>query len=683
MKEAQKRSHIRKKVAIVMKPPALALLVIALIGIGLWKFFDSQVSAQTPISLTGCQNITSNGNYVLANNVSSSGTCFSIRGNVTSLDFNGNGKTISVSSGDALEIADFGSGTPHHVTVHDFSSTDGVRTFGNAIHHVIFEDLNVSGITVYGSDDVTIRNNTVGSGGIQVNDSDNNWHPLRPIVTNNTITGAVGHTSKLLIEIAGGKFHPCPRIDAIVTNNTVTNHRNDPPPEATGNLRVRCATHSIVTGNYFRSTGTTMSLYLRDEADDGLYENNTFWSANYEAIRIASGNDDKTYPSRNIFRNNIFRSDASPNVDTGYVYLHPNGSNNRFEYNTFIGARGGLTETVGSYGGTVFDHNTFYTTVNGNPTQLFDYSQSSPETWTNNIFSYSGTSVFSFSDWSFSRYIGNHNLFHNRAGTVSFGSQGSSLAAWRTNSGNTDDMNSIEANPLFTNVANYDFTLQAASPARGAGSGGTDIGAKPFGSEPPPICTESWTCGAWSACSNSSQSRTCTDANSCGTTTNRPPLTQSCDSTAPTVTLTAPSNGATVNGTVVVSATAADAGGLAGVTFYANGVAIGSEDTSAPYTVNWNTTGIANGSTRTLTAVARDTASNTATSTAVIVTINPPSCTESWTCGAWSACTTGTQTRTCSDANSCGTTNTRPPLSQSCIIPDVTAPVAVSNLSAR
>src|SRR3989344_2172981 len=45
---------------------------------------------------------------------------------------------------------------------------------------------------------------------------------------------------------------------------------------------------------------------------------------------------------------------------------------------------------------------------------------------------------------------------------------------------------------------------------------------------PPPLCIESWSCTAWSSCTNNSQSRTCTDSNNCGTTTNRPPLTQSC-----------------------------------------------------------------------------------------------------------------------------------------------------------
>ena len=41
-------------------------------------------------------------------------------------------------------------------------------------------------------------------------------------------------------------------------------------------------------------------------------------------------------------------------------------------------------------------------------------------------------------------------------------------------------------------------------------------------------------------------------------------------------------------------------------------------------------------------------------------------CTESWSCGSWSSCVGGTQTRTCTDANSCGTITSRPALSQSC-----------------
>jgi len=42
-------------------------------------------------------------------------------------------------------------------------------------------------------------------------------------------------------------------------------------------------------------------------------------------------------------------------------------------------------------------------------------------------------------------------------------------------------------------------------------------------------CTENWDCGDWSSCSEQgSQTRTCTDLNSCGTTKNKPTTTQSC-----------------------------------------------------------------------------------------------------------------------------------------------------------
>ncbi len=43
-------------------------------------------------------------------------------------------------------------------------------------------------------------------------------------------------------------------------------------------------------------------------------------------------------------------------------------------------------------------------------------------------------------------------------------------------------------------------------------------------------------------------------------------------------------------------------------------------------------------------------------------------CTENWTCTTWSACAGGTQTRTCTDSNNCGTIVNKPTESQSCTI---------------
>lgn len=89
------------------------------------------------------------------------------------------------------------------------------------------------------------------------------------------------------------------------------------------------------------------------------------------------------------------------------------------------------------------------------------------------------------------------------------------------------------------------------------------------------------------------------------------------DTVPPAVALTAPAVG-NVSGTVTVSADATDNVGVAQVQFFAGSTSIGT-DTSAPYSLQWNTatfTGV-----QQLTAVARDGAGNTTTSAAVTVTV--------------------------------------------------------------
>src|SRR5438046_7137186 len=73
------------------------------------------------------------------------------------------------------------------------------------------------------------------------------------------------------------------------------------------------------------------------------------------------------------------------------------------------------------------------------------------------------------------------------------------------------------------------------------------------------------------------------------------------------VTITSPADGSPVSGTVPVTASVTIVGALtvAGVQFKLDGNNLGAEDTSAPYSVPWNTTTASNGS-HTLTAVARD-----------------------------------------------------------------------------
>lgn len=136
------------------------------------------------------------------------------------------------------------------------------------------------------------------------------------------------------------------------------------------------------------------------------------------------------------------------------------------------------------------------------------------------------------------------------------------------------------------------------------------------------------------ACGGGSQPSS--DSSAGGAPSSPPAGNNSNDRTAPNVALSAPASGATVTGTINVTATASDptvagqtASGMAGVQFKLNGSNLGAEDRNAPYSVSWSTGAVANGS-YTLTAVARDVAGNTRTSAAMTVTVSnavppPPS----------------------------------------------------------
>jgi PKD repeat protein len=100
------------------------------------------------------------------------------------------------------------------------------------------------------------------------------------------------------------------------------------------------------------------------------------------------------------------------------------------------------------------------------------------------------------------------------------------------------------------------------------------------------------------------------------TVSNAPPA----DTTPPSVSIASPANGATVSGTITVSASASDNVGVAGVQFQLDGVNAGPVLTTAPYSIPWDTATASDGS-HTLTAIAADAAGNQTTSAAVTVTV--------------------------------------------------------------
>jgi galactose oxidase-like protein/Big-like domain-containing protein/Kelch motif protein len=110
--------------------------------------------------------------------------------------------------------------------------------------------------------------------------------------------------------------------------------------------------------------------------------------------------------------------------------------------------------------------------------------------------------------------------------------------------------------------------------------------------------------------------------------TSQPP-----DSTPPTVSITPPAGG---TGTITVTVNASDAGtGVAAVQLQVDGIPFGTAATTSPYTFSLNTAKFANGA-HTLTASARDSANNTATSSPISVTFSNSSPGNPTLSGVWS-----------------------------------------------
>jgi len=117
------------------------------------------------------------------------------------------------------------------------------------------------------------------------------------------------------------------------------------------------------------------------------------------------------------------------------------------------------------------------------------------------------------------------------------------------------------------------------------------------------------------------------------------------DTTPPTVNVTAPANGSTVSGSVVISANASDNVAVDHVDFLVNGTLVGTDSVS-PYSITWNSTTVADGSVS-ITAHAVDTSSNSADGTVVVTVQNAAGGPlfaddfESGTLGAWTLVRTG------------------------------------------
>lgn len=498
------------------------IVMILAIGVGTatWRF----ATAQTPTPITSCG--TYSGNLILQNDISASDGCIAISGANTTFD--GNGHTITTTNGHVLFAYN-----KANLTVKNLTSNSDVYIAGESSDNVRIENSNLGGVSIVEADDVVITGNTLAHLYLGQEESD----ALRATVTNNLITG----TSNKLVEIRGSGIVPCAPTNHAFSNNTVTaTHtctRGLPPgtPGACDEPMIVflwCAAGNTFDHNTFRGTAQSHGLRIRDESDNNTFTNNTIWVSNTMdgdsgAIFITSGNSGKHHPRNNVFRDNLVRSDGAYALN-----LQSPGYGNLFERNVFWTKTGGIANMFNDgANNNSFLYNTFYN--DGSAAAIrFDYrNDRTADTFRNNVFASTGANAVKIDVLTYGRYAGDHNLF---ASTNKVSSNYPSMANWQS-AATPDDVNSIFSDPLFIDAAAGNFHLRTSSPARGLGTNGTDAGAFQFDGSTPP-CTENWSCGDWSTCADGLQTRTCTDANNCGTTNGRPASSLACvmpDTTSP------------------------------------------------------------------------------------------------------------------------------------------------------
>jgi hypothetical protein len=153
------------------------------------------------------------------------------------------------------------------------------------------------------------------------------------------------------------------------------------------------------------------------------------------------------------------------------------------------------------------------------------------------------------------------------------------------------------------------------------------------------------------------------------------------DTTAPTVAMTSPANGAMVSGTAVVDVAASDNNGVVKVDLYVDGVFYVS-DTTSPYSFAWDVSALPDG-VYTLQLVAYDAAGNSASTPPCSVTVNnvPPDITPptvSITAPAAGAIVSATTTVSASASDNVGVVKTDLYVDDALYATDTTAPYAFS-----
>lgn len=436
--------------------------------------------------ISSCGTVSSNA--MLANDITAAtGDCLTIGANGVTID--GNGFQIFAPGGKAVNIIQRSS-----TSIRNLRTSSGVQIYGADSHHTLIENSTFGSLGMYfGVDDTTIRNNQFGS--IAALAEHPSTDPIQRItLTGNTIESA--NNKILWIQTGVGKagqdpeLFPCMEGQHVIEDNTLISHFTGDATSEPAIFTLRCSSHDIIRGNTMIADGEATGIYLRDEANHSLYENNSIWTtAEDSSGPLFSGGGWNVYgqPSYNIFRNNTFHSAGSR-----AIWFHGIGVENLLERNVFYSSywEGGR---IAGGGANVFDHNTFYNDQPGN-VLVFDNLRPPANVYTNNIYEMdnsTGKRMFEFDHQpDFAGYSASHNVYYNRAGSVMFQDPangtgpGWNLAQWQAQ---TNETGSREGDPFFVDPANYNFHIGEMSVARGADEDGGDAGAFSYSDDTPAL----------------------------------------------------------------------------------------------------------------------------------------------------------------------------------------------------
>lgn len=240
-------------------------------------------------------------------------------------------------------------------------------------------------------------------------------------------------------------------------------------------IRVEVTTDCLIQNNLVRDNDATAiasqlnsPLLMEYDSTNLIIENNTFENAYGPGVRLKDKPTD-VHVRQNLFNNASIRGANQDGGSNVYIYK-----------NIFIQ---GQVSLITEINGVHVYNNVFYNPVNIS----FQYRTTGIKNLIayNNIFYHENPSTIFFdsntTDMSEISEM-NYNTYYGPAKwTVAYKTAASTLDAWKAYESYGFDADSVYDNPLFVDAANGNFHLQDASPIKGIGKNGKDMGAYPDG----------------------------------------------------------------------------------------------------------------------------------------------------------------------------------------------------------